>query len=158
MVSTTDSEPATPQVTSDQTALRTEIAAEDEPISINGSDQFQLTATDLPPAVYRTVMFSFAWVIFAAWFAFGKPGRPDFVVFISGLIFTMLLAIPTILHAANPAHPHPAYRNLREFLSSPVETATGTRTGREVWIQIATIPVVLALGATAFGLVHLLES
>lgn len=96
-------------------------------------------------------------MLLAAWMAFGQAGRPDFVIFISALIFSIFLAIPAILHTANPAHPHSGFKSLQEFLSSPVETATETMTGRDVWLQIAIIPVALALAATAIGIVNLLE-
>jgi hypothetical protein len=43
--------------------------------------------------------------------------------------------------------------SFREFLNSQVGTATGPMRGRDVMIEIAVIPVSLALAATAIGLI-----
>ena len=42
--------------------------------------------------------------------------------------------------------------SFREFLNSTVSTATGDERGRDVLIEIALLPVVLAFGATLIGL------
>ena len=41
---------------------------------------------------------------------------------------------------------------MREFLTSKVGLATGTESGRDVLIEIALVPVVLAFAATLIGL------
>ena len=46
--------------------------------------------------------------------------------------------------------------SFREFLKSDVGTATGTMRGRDVLLEIALVPVSLALAATVIGLVVVL--
>lgn len=42
--------------------------------------------------------------------------------------------------------------SFREFLNSKVGLATGEESGRDVLIEIATVPVTLAVAATLIGL------
>jgi hypothetical protein len=64
----------------------------------------------------------------------------------------VFFALPVLvrLTAANQA------RKTREpsgdFLSSRVETATGTISGASAWVQVLIIPLALALAATLIGI------
>ena len=53
---------------------------------------------EFPPAVYRTIVFAFAWMTLAAWLAFGGATGTDLDLAIATLLFTVFLALPITMY------------------------------------------------------------
>ncbi len=111
---------------------------------------------EFPPVVYRSVGLAFAWMLAAAWLAFGSASGTDLDLALATVLFTVFLALPVLLYRTarnrlprnGSEGPHPA---AKQFLSSRVDIATGTLSGREAWLQVILIPAGLALAATIIG-------
>lgn len=111
---------------------------------------------ELPAFVYVSVLIAFAWVMLASWLAFA--GDPDAVLalgiaIVLGIVF---FALPIIIHRVAAAHSDRRRQAGRDFLSSPVETETGTLPGATAWLQVLIIPLALALAATLIGITYVL--
>jgi hypothetical protein len=76
--------------------------------------------------------------------ACGSPCRQR-----GGLDLTIVTCFRHLLRAVPVAHNQTSFR---EFLNSKVGLATGEESGRDVLIEIATVPVTLAVAATLIGL------
>ena len=79
---------------------------------------------ELPSAVYRSVVFALAWMMLAAWLAFGKSAGTDLDLVIASVLCAVFLSIPFILHRTaskgSPAQPE------RETIY-PIELRHGNR-------------------------------
>ena len=78
----------------------------------------------------------------------------DYLLVIVTLFFAIFLTL-FLLTASFSLHNSRwpvRHTSFREFLKSNVRIGRGTMSGREVLIEIALIPVVLAFGATLIGL------
>ncbi len=117
-----------------------------------------LPGDELPPAVYRTVIVAFAWMILAAWLAFGGATGTDLDLAVATVLCTVFLAIPVILRRTATNQLQKSHRLAKQFLESRVDIATGTVSGTEVWLQVVLIPVALALAATLIGGVYAVMS
>lgn len=125
-------------------------------MSINDRNQLSdhdLPGGELPSAVYRSVAVAAVWGLLAAWLAFGRNERTDFdlaIVLVFGII---ALSVPRLIRITARHHNAVKSEDLQHFLSSRVETETGQMSGGQAWLEIALIPVSLALAATLLGLV-----
>lgn len=116
----------------------------------------ELPGGELPRAVYKTVLAAFVWMLLAAWIAFGTAREADFTLAFASLLFFMFFAILLFLSITARHHLTASEESLTHFLHSNVDTATGPLTGRAAWVEIAVIPVSLALAATLIGMVYML--
>lgn len=119
----------------------------------NRSGYGSIPGDEFPPIVYRSIIIAFAWMMAAAWLAFGSSAT-DLDLAIATVLGIVFLALPIVLYrttctACDRQQGPRAVRNQR--LSSPVDTATGTLSGREACLQVLLIPVALALAATVIG-------
>jgi hypothetical protein len=114
----------------------------------------ELPGGEMPRSVYITVWAAFAWLIFSAWLTFGVGRESDFVLGFSTLLFLIFLGLPLLIFVTAGRHKKAKQETLRHFMTHKVDTATGSLTGRQAWVQIAVIPVALALAATLIGLVY----
>ena len=107
---------------------------------------------EFPTAVYRSIVIAFAWMMVAAWLAFGGASGTDLDLAVATVLFIVFLALPIIMHrtAANRQGHEPQAAPQR-FQSSQIEIATGTLSGREAWLDVLLIPIALALAATLIG-------
>ena len=95
------------------------------------------------------------WFILMAWLDFARGGEIDYLLVIVTLFFAMFFTL-FLLTASYSEHDQRwplRDTSLREFLRSKIGTATGTMRGRDALIEIALVPVSLALAATVIGLV-----
>jgi hypothetical protein len=88
------------------------------------------------------------------WLAFASSGGVDIDLTIVTLFFAIFFTLFLLLASFSVADPRWPTSNtsVREFLTSKVGLATGTESGRDVLIEIALVPVVLAFAATLIGL------
>lgn len=117
----------------------------------------ELPGGELPNAVYRSVALAFAWMMITAWVAFGRERGLDFDLSVGIVLFAMAGAIPWIIRKTASHHISAKRTEVRPFLSSQVDTATGPLSGREVWLEILLVPASLALAATLIGVVYVLD-
>ena len=114
----------------------------------------QLPDTSVHPVAIAIPLACAAWFVIVNWVAFGG-GEASLVLAIVTLICAMLLGLMVLCAAmSRDMTPERArHRSLRAFLNGPVDIATGTLSGRQALIQIASMPVALALAFTAIALI-----
>jgi hypothetical protein len=109
--------------------------------------------TGLHPVAVEIGIGAALWFIAMSWLDFARGGEIDYLLAIVTLFFVMFFTL-FLLTASYSAHdPRWPSRNttFREFLRSSIGTATGNMHGREVLIEIALLPVALAIAATLIG-------
>jgi len=119
--------------------------------------EFQRTGTEIPVAVYETIVFAYAWILAMAWLDFGRSVESAWLATVGIIIGIVFFGIPFALRHTNHALARTRQRDLETFLRSDIETATGRLPGWEAYAQIMIIPVCLALAATALGAIWLWE-
>jgi hypothetical protein len=108
------------------------------------------------PVAVETAIAAALWFIAVTWLAFAAGPEIDYLLVIVTLFFVMffvlfLLTASYSLHDARWPAPDTTFR---EFLKDKVGVGSETMSGREVLIEIAILPVSLALAATLIGLVR----
>lgn len=103
-----------------------------------------------------TILFPVAaamWLVLISWAAFGGGGATlDLAVVTTfGVIYCSLMLI-----LSRNAHPDMLRsirsRSFRTFVNGPVDIQTGRIDGREALVQVAAVPVALAIGGTVMVL------
>ena len=131
-------------------------------VTLLNSDQAKQTSlpqqtpaeTGVHPIVIRIAVGAAVWFVAISWLAFAWGPEIDYLLVIVTLFFAIFLTL-FLLTASFSLHDSrwPVRRtSFREFLKSNVRIGRDTMSGREVLIEIALIPVVLAFGATLIGL------
>ena len=107
---------------------------------------------EFPTTVYRSIVIAFAWMMVAAWLAFGGSSGTDLDLAVATVLFVVFLALPIIMHrTAATRQGHRPQSARQRFWSSQVDIATGSLSGREAWLEVLLIPIALALAATLIG-------
>lgn len=108
--------------------------------------------SNVHPMIGKIAIGATIWFIAVIWLSFGSHG--DFlslaIVTLFFVIFFGLFLLTASYSWHDPRWSLPKI-SFREFLNSKVRIETGTLSGREVLIQMALIPVALALAATVIG-------
>ena len=122
------------------------------PDDAHRSNYESVPGDEFPTAVYRSIVIAFAWMMVAAWLAFGGTSGTNLDLAVATVLFAVFLALPILMHrtAANRVGHEPQLSGQR-FWSSQVNIATGTLSGREAWLEVLMIPIALALAATLIG-------
>jgi len=111
--------------------------------------------TSVHPVAIGVALGAALWFLAVTWVSFARGPEVDWDLVVVTLFFFFFFAL--FLLAASYALNDPRWRqrdtNFGEFLDSEVGTATGPMRGREVLLEIAVMPVSLALAATLIGLV-----
>ena len=113
---------------------------------------------EFPVVVYQSIVIAFAWMMIAAWLAFGGATGTDLDLAIATVLCTVFLAIPIIMHRTACNRLQRPHSVSKQFLSSRVDIATGSISGAEAWLQVILIPAALALAATLIGVVFVVTS
>lgn len=111
---------------------------------------------EFPTAIYVSVAGAFAWMLGAAWYAFGTTTGTDLDLAIITVLGIVFLGIPAALHHTAATRYPPAPKRMGDFLSSQVDTATGPMRGGQAWLEVMLIPLALAIAATLIGGVYVL--
>jgi hypothetical protein len=122
--------------------------------SENRSSYGTAFGAEFPAAVYYTVIAAFAWMLGAAWLAFGANKEIGLSLAIATVLCIVFLALPVIMYRMPAARSRVQRPDLKTFLTSRVETATGSLSAREAWLQVALIPLALAVAATIIGSIY----
>jgi hypothetical protein len=121
------------------------------PREIRGTTQ----DTSVHSGVIKIILGATAWFLVMTWMSFARGGDVDFAITVAILFFLFFIGL--FLLTSSYAMSDPRWRqrdtSFREFLKSEVSTATGKMRGRDVRIEIATVPVSLAFAATVIGLI-----
>ena len=110
--------------------------------------------TGVHPFVFKLGLGAVVWFLSVAWLDFAWGRHVDFsLVVVTGFffIFFALLVIASTLIAKDPRWSQPKV-SITDFLRSDVATSTGKMRGRDALIEVALVPVALALAATLIGL------
>jgi hypothetical protein len=111
------------------------------------------------PLAIRIATVAAAWFVIAMAISFSGGIETDYLMWVTivfGIIFFGLT-----LGIAGRAAREPRWggrpASFRDFVRGQVAIQTGRVTGSEAMVQLLTLPIVLALGATAIGLVFVLS-
>jgi len=116
----------------------------------------ELPGSELPTAVYLSIIGAYTWMLAVAWIAFASPEDTDLDLAIVTVLAVIFFGVPlAIIHTA-VGQGAGTLAPLRRFLLRPFDTYTVTMPAAQAWIEVAIIPVALALAATLFGLVYVL--
>jgi len=137
-----------------RSAARLETAADtrEPPRSSYGS----VPGAEFPAFVYVSVLAAFAWILLASWVAFARGADADLALAVAIVLGIVFFALPIIVRRVAVAHSRPEREPAQDFLSAPVEIATGPLPGASAWLQVLLIPLALALAATLIGAVSVL--
>jgi hypothetical protein len=125
--------------------------AREAPRSSYGS----VPGAEFPAFVYVSVLAAFAWILLASWLAFAGGMDANLAIGVAVVLGIVFFALPIIV--CHVAVGHSTRRKADyDFLSAPVETATGTLRGSNAWLQVLLIPLALALAATLIGATNVL--
>ena len=97
------------------------------------SSYSSVSGNEFPPAVYRTIVFAFAWMMLAAWLAFGAATGTDLDLAIATVLCTVFLAIPIIMYRTARKWVQRPHQVSKQFLKSQMDIATGRISGREAF-------------------------
>jgi hypothetical protein len=111
--------------------------------------------TGVHPAAIGIALAAALWFIAVTWVSFARGAEVDWDLVVVTLFFVFFFGL--FLFTASYGLKDPRWRqrdtSFREFLRSEVGTATGPMSGRDVLLEIAVMPVALALAATLIGLI-----
>ena len=129
--------------------------AEASQLASDTRDSQAATETGVHTAVAEIAIGAALWFIVMSWLDFAHGGEIDYLLVIVTLFFVMFFTLFLLTASYSLHDPRWPLRDtsFREFLRAKVGTATGTMRGRDVLIEIALVPVSLALAATVIGLV-----
>ena len=120
----------------------------------SSAKRMQAAEAGVHPMAAKIAIGAIVWFLGVTWLSFAWGQEVDFVLVIVMLFFAFFLGLFLLTASFSAKDPRWPVRemSLRKFLGSDVRIGSGTMRGRDVLIQIATIPVALALAATLIGL------
>jgi hypothetical protein len=111
--------------------------------------------TGVHPAAIATSLAAYGVFIIAAWIAFGRGyAALDLTVVVVITVVLLGLLAGGAAMSRNMTPDRKTERSFGEFVNGPVDTATGEITGRDAFLQIAAMPIVLAIGGSAMAAIY----
>jgi hypothetical protein len=116
----------------------------------------EAAAHSIHPIAIRAATVASVWFVIAMAVSFSGTIEADYllavVVGFSVIFFTLVLSLAAYAaaHARGGGAPDDS---LDEFLSEEVAIDSGSISGKEAMVQLLTLPVTLAIGATAIGFI-----
>ena len=113
------------------------------------------TQTGVHPAAIGVALAATLWFIAVTWVSFARGTEVDWDLVVVTLFFIFFfgLFLFTATYALKDTRWRQRDTSFREFLRSEVGTATGPMRGRDVMLEIAVMPLSLALAATLIGVI-----
>lgn len=110
------------------------------------------------PQAFRLPLIATAWLILAMAISFTHTLETGYLmaIIIGFAIIFFGLTIGLAMHASGSAGWLGSRSSFRRFVQGEVRIHTGTISGHEARVQLTVLPVTLALGGMAIGLVYLL--
>jgi hypothetical protein len=115
-----------------------------------------MPGSEFPSAVYISVVAAFAWMLAAAWVAFGSSTATDLDLAMVTVLGTVFIGIPAAMHHTAATRFRSTPKRMAGFLSTHVDTWTGTMPAGQAYLEMMLIPTALALAATLIGGVYML--
>ena len=106
----------------------------------HSSGYSSIPGPEFPVAVYRTIIVAFAWMLAAAWLAFGGTVGTDLDLTVASVLCLVFLALPIIMYRTTCNRLRKAPLAPKHFLSSRVEVATGPLSAGEARAAITSAP------------------
>jgi len=115
----------------------------------------EAAAPDVPGSVGLMILGVYALIMAAFLVLFARDTEAGLMVAISGVYFTVYLAVPAIFFRTEGRS---GDIDLQRFLKDGLDTWTGHVGGHEAIVQILLIPVALAIAITAIGIISIMVS
>ncbi len=115
-------------------------------------------SSSLHPVVARLGIGSILWTLLAIWILFSRSYYGILLFGVVTFLVGMFVALPSLLFRFGRNRGEPGPPRLRDWLDGEFETASGPIEAREAAILILLVPMSIAVGMTAFGLLALLAA
>ena len=137
-----------------------------DPSWVNGSDPTNMpprherthnlpVATTLPAAVPAIAFAGYAGILFAFWLSFAGNVEAALAIAVSTAYAAMYFGVPYLMARMAEKHGDSPHRqSLPTFIDGEFETITGRIGGWAAVVQIVLVPVGLAFGAFAIGMIY----
>jgi hypothetical protein len=114
-------------------------------------------ATRLPFAVPAIAVAGYGGILLAFWLTFAGDATAVFAIAISTVYAVVYFGVPYLMNRMAERHAGPNDRrpSLFDFLEGDLDTITGRISGWSALVQVTLIPVALAFGTLAIGLVNI---
>lgn len=113
-------------------------------------------ATKLPFAVPVIAVAGYGGILLAFWLTFTGDATAIFAIAISTAYAVVYFGVPYLMNRMAERHAGPNDRrpSLSDFLEGELDTITGRISGWSALVQVTLIPVALAFGTLAIGLIN----
>lgn len=106
------------------------------------------------PGVFVVSMLGWFGFMIAYWLTFGAELESALVLAVDSVFFAVFFSIPLVLIRLRRAPSRNANTpSFSEFLRGEIDTYTGRMSGTSALAQVAVLPVVIALGTMAIGII-----
>ncbi|WP_026987270.1 hypothetical protein [Fodinicurvata fenggangensis] len=112
----------------------------------------QQAPRELHPGFFWVVLLAWLWLVAAFWSAFAGDLQSAWMVTISTAFFGMYFGLSAILLGLQRDR-EPVHKSFLAYLKGRMDTFTGAVSGRGALVQVAIIPVSLALAGTGMAIV-----
>jgi hypothetical protein len=116
--------------------------------------RMETSETGVHPVAAKVAIGAAIWFLAVTWLSFAWGKETDFLLAIVVLFFVFFFGLFLLTASYSVKDPRWPVRepSFREFLGSDIRIGSGTMRGRDVLIEIATMPIALALAGTLIGL------
>jgi hypothetical protein len=133
--------------------LREEVVMDRERFGAN-----RRRSAHLHPIVARLGIGTIVWTLLAIWILFSRSYYGILLFGVVTFLVGMFVALPALLFRFGRDAAESDAPRLRDWLDGEFETASGPIEAREAAILILLVPMSIAVGMTAFGLLALLAA
>lgn len=107
----------------------------------------------LHPGVFVVSMLGWFGYMLAYWVTFGAELEAALALGVATVFFAVYFSMPLVLMRIRRARPYVDSSSFSEFLRGEIDTYTGRMSGTSALAQVAVLPVVIALGTMAIGVI-----
>lgn len=107
---------------------------------------------ELHPGFFRVVIIAWLWLIAAFWSVFASDLQSAWMVTISTAFFGMYFGLSAILIGLQRDR-EPVHKGFLTYLKGRMDIFTGPVSGRGALVQVAIIPIALAMAGTGMAVV-----
>lgn len=107
----------------------------------------------LHPGVFAVSMAGWFGYLLAYWLVFGLHLEGALVLAVATVFFAVYFAMPLVLMRLRRAPSWVEKSSFAEFLRGEIDTYTGRMGGKDALAQVAVLPIAIALGTMAIGII-----
>jgi hypothetical protein len=115
-------------------------------------------STRVHPVVTRLGIGTIAWTLGAIWVLFSRSYYGVLLFGVVTFLVGTFVALPWLLFRFGRQSSDPSETSFRNWLDGDFETASGPVDAREAAVLILLVPLSIAIGMTAFGVLALLSA